>query len=222
MTKMKMKIATVFESDPKIEKKCNEFFDMVGQSALVCLRGVQCYLEKDFTVFEEYAEQAKNLEEKADEFRRDAESYLYTETLIPESRGDVLSLLENADNIIDQIRMMMLAFSIEQPEIPQNFQVDFLDLTSKCVESVDEVIQATRMFFTDPSKVKMVLPRVYSLEKEADKQAEAIKRKVYRSEEITLSHRIHLRYFTTNIDLIADRAEDLADRIGIYAIKRMY
>ncbi|MDD5765152.1 MAG: DUF47 family protein [Candidatus Marinimicrobia bacterium] len=219
---MKVKIATVFESDPKIEKKCNEFFDMVGQSALVCLRGVQSYIEKNLSALDEYAEQARIFEERADEFRRDAESYLYSETLIPESRGDVLALLENADNIIDQIRKMMLAFSIEKPEIPAIFHADFLELTAKCVESVDEVILATRMFFTNPSKVKEVLSIVYALEKEADKQAEALKRKVYRSDGIALSNRIHLRYFTTNIDLIADRAEDLADRLGIYVIKRMY
>ncbi|PIS28047.1 MAG: DUF47 domain-containing protein [Candidatus Marinimicrobia bacterium CG08_land_8_20_14_0_20_45_22] len=219
---MKVKIATVFESDPKIEKKCNEFFDMVAQSALVCLRGVQSYIEKDFTAFEAYEEQIRIYEERADEFRRDAESYLYTETLIPESRGDVLSLLENADNIIDQIRMMMLAFSIEQPEIPTIFHADFINLTAKCVESVDEVILATRMFFTNPSKVKEVLSIVYVLEKESDKQAESLKRKVYRADGISPSNQMHLRYFTTNIDLIADRAEDLADRIGIYVIKRMY
>jgi len=35
-----------------------------------------------------------------------------------------------------------------------------------------------------------------------------------------LSQKIHLRYFALHIDNVADRAENVADRLAIYTIKR--
>ena len=50
---------------------------------------------------------------------------------------------------------------------------------------------------------------------------EMLKRKIFGSEEITeFSHRIHLRYFAEKIALVSDVAEDVAERLAVYAIKR--
>ena len=47
-----------------------------------------------------------------------------------------------------------------------------------------------------------------------------MKREIFASDE-DLSRKIHLRYFALNIDLVSDTAEDVADRLNIYTIKRM-
>jgi len=64
------------------------------------------------------------------------------------------------------------------------------------------------------------LHKIYHWEKEADRIAENLKRSIFESEELKLSEKIHLRYFTLHIDTLADRAEDVADRLAIYTIKR--
>jgi uncharacterized protein Yka (UPF0111/DUF47 family) len=37
---------------------------------------------------------------------------------------------------------------------------------------------------------------------------------------MSLSHKAHLRNFVEHIDNLADRSEDVADRLAIYTIKR--
>ena len=80
--------------------------------------------------------------------------------------------------------------------------------------------KAMRSFFVKPIDVKNYLHKVYFYEKEADSISESIKRAVFANKDLKLSEKIHLRYFTLHIDTIADKAEDVADRLGIYTIKR--
>ena len=55
-------------------------------------------------------------------------------------------------------------------------------------------------------------------EKEADKISTRLKKDVFQSE-LELSHKSHLRNFVEHIDNVADWAEDVSDRLAIYAIK---
>jgi uncharacterized protein Yka (UPF0111/DUF47 family) len=57
-------------------------------------------------------------------------------------------------------------------------------------------------------------------EKEADALGTALKREIFASDKLDLAQKLHLREFVEHIDTIADMAEDVADRLAIYAIKR--
>ena len=57
-------------------------------------------------------------------------------------------------------------------------------------------------------------------ETESDKISTRLQRAIFRREDLRLSHRMQLRDFVRHIDEIADRAEDDADRMSIYVIKR--
>ena len=57
-------------------------------------------------------------------------------------------------------------------------------------------------------------------EKEADKVSSDLKVQIFESK-IKMVEKLHLRDFVNAIDGIADHAEDVADRLSIYAIKRL-
>jgi uncharacterized protein Yka (UPF0111/DUF47 family) len=67
--------------------------------------------------------------------------------------------------------------------------------------------------------VKDHLHKIYFYEKEADRIGNDIKRKAFEMD-MELSKKIHVRYFTLRIQNVSDRAEDVADRLAIYTIKR--
>jgi len=165
------------------------------------------------------SETVDKLESKADNLRRKIENELYTHSLIPEHRGDVLGLLETLDEVIDMTKETLLQFDVESPDIPAELNDSFYELAEKAVEAVESMVKAARAFFKDVKSVNDHLHKIYFYEKEADKLADKLKRNIF-SLDIDLSHKIHLRYFTSHIDRIADRAEDVAQRLGIYTIKR--
>jgi hypothetical protein len=57
-------------------------------------------------------------------------------------------------------------------------------------------------------------------EKEADKISTNLKIALFESD-LELVSKLHLREFVDRIDGVADLAEDVADRLTIYAIKRL-
>ena len=56
-------------------------------------------------------------------------------------------------------------------------------------------------------------------EKQSDIKFSAVARRVF-SSNLELDQKMHLRYFVEKIDRISDQAEDIADELIIYSIKR--
>ncbi len=211
---------SLFGRTKVLEQKSAAFLDVTIDASHVLISGLTNYLKDNLEQFEADFEQISTLENRGDDLRREIENQLYMETLIPESRGDVLALLENIDNITNQSKQILMELSVEIPEIPAEFHADFLQLAEKSVKAVEEVVNSTRTFLNYPLMIEHSLNKVYFWESEADRQSEALKRKVFRTAELELSRKFHLRYFALHIELLADKAEDVADRLAIYSIKR--
>ena len=111
------------------------------------------------------------------------------------------------------------AFFIEKPEIPDQYHNDFEALTDLAVQSVETLVLASRAFFRNIDAVSDHNHKVLFFEKEADKVSTKLKIAIF-SSDLELSHKTHLRNFVEHIDNIPDWAEDVADRLAIYSIKR--
>lgn len=209
----------LFRSSKVLETQIDDFFDTVAEGGLVFREGVNAYVAKDTPAFDAAIIKIDRLESRADKLSREVEAHLYRHSLIPEHRGDVLGLLENTDNIIDRIKTSLHQFSVERPEIPDVYHQGFRKLAEASCEAVEAVIVSARAFFRDSEAVSDNLFKVHHYEKEADLISDALKRSIFASD-MDLAHKIHLRYFALNVELVSDRAEEVADRLAIYAIKR--
>ncbi|MCF7919250.1 MAG: DUF47 family protein [Candidatus Cloacimonetes bacterium] len=205
----------------KLESDIDSYLDRVSSSGLVFLEGIKCYLNGNLARFEQYNEQMKKLETSADEKRREIKHQLYTYMLIPESRGDVLGLLETIDDVVDVCEKVLAQFSIEQPQIPPELTESYRELVSLSANALEELVKATRAFFKEIKLVNEYINKVHFYEHEADKVEEMIKYSAFRLPGFTeFSKRVHLRYFAEKIALVSDTAETVAERLAVYAIKR--
>lgn len=203
-----------------IEKQIDDFLDQVSESGLLFKSGIDAYLKNKIEAFEKKLESIVETEHHGDALRRSLEEQLYTQTLIPESRGDVLSLLESMDSLLDRFKGAMWRFDIECPVIGDEFHEDFAELINSVVEAVEAIVRSSRAFFKDISAVADHMHKVSYWETESDKISTRLQRNIFRQKELRLSHRMQLRDFVRHIDKIADRAEDVADHLSIFVIKR--
>lgn len=203
-----------------IEKDIDDFLDQVSRSGLLFKSAIESYLKGNIDDFERKMEEMIEVEHKGDALRRSLERQLYTKTLIPESRGDVLRLLENMDNLLDHFKAAMWRFDIERPEICAEFHDAFRELVSCGVEAVEAIVLSCRAFFKNIDTVADHIHKVIYWEKESDKVSTNLQRTIFRREDLRLSHKRHLRDFARYLEKIADEAEDVADRLTIYVIKR--
>ncbi len=203
-----------------IEKQIDDFLDQVSEAGLLLRQGVNAYLHDDVKAFQQKLDSIKEAEHRGDSLRRSLEELLYTKTLIPESRGDVLELLESMDSLLDRYKGTLWRFDIECPEISPEFHKKFLDLVTCVVESVEAMVRAARAFFKDINAVADHIQKVHFWETESDKISTTLQREIFRRGDLRLSHRSQIRDFVRHVDKISDRAEDVADSMSIYVIKR--
>lgn len=214
-----MKRIALFSKTKELESQIDEFCDKVDQGAMSFKIGINSYINDEYAAFEDKLQQVNQLESQGDTLRRNIERRLYEQTLIPESRGDVLGLLENMDTILNSCEGAMWQFAIEKPHIPEEFHPDYVNLVDASVSAVDSLVAASRAFFRGAETVSDHMHKVLYYEKEGDKISTRLKMAIF-ADGLDLAHKAQLRNFVEHIDDIADSAEDVADRLAIYSIKR--
>lgn len=218
----KVKLA-LFGRTKALEAQIDEFLDTLSQGGMMFEEIIDHYTTHGVDqVFEERQQQIGTIESNGDRLVRNINRAIHTEMLIPESRADVLSLLQDLDYILDVFEHTCFAVDVEQPDltgIDDEHIKSFHELAHVVVQSVEVLIAATRAFFRDVNAVRDHLHKVGFYEAEADKLAMHLKRTVFRSD-IPLERKLHLRDFVDRVDKIADQAEDAADWLAIYTIKR--
>ncbi len=216
-----MKSLHLFRRTKELEQKIDSFFDKISEAAVVYRLAVRVYLkEGPVEDFQQRLDRVNGLETDADDLRREIEQQLYSNTLIPDSRGDVLGLIETADQIMSKFEGSLWAFAIEKPVILDEHKDGFKKLTGMVVKAVDELGLGARAFFRSPHDVPAYNHKVRLYEKEADIIGSNLKRAIFDSD-LDLATKLHLREFVEQIDSVADVAEDVSDRLAIYAIKRL-
>jgi len=199
----------------------DKFFDTIDQSLLVFKAGVKDYLYSNTEDFNKNLETISRLDSEASVLRREIESNLYTQSVLVRFRGDIMRLLESMNHIIDILNNSLFQFEIELPFIPSELNSSFMKLTELSTLAVECAIPAAKAYFKSQDTITEKIHRVYFYEKEADKQAQALKRRVFHEmSNLKLSEKFHLRYFALHIENLSDAAEKVADQLSVMSIKR--
>ena len=209
----------LFKKIKNLEAQIDDYLDMVVEGGFLFNQGIKYFLDGQTEEFESRLENINKTESHADILRREIETKLYLETLIPESRGDVLGVLEACDKVLNMTAETLQQFSVEIPFILDEVKNYYIELTNNSVNAMEEMVAAIRSYFKNINQVRDHINKVQLYETESDKIAAKLKRIVFRTD-IELSQKMHMRYFALHIESIADEAEDVCDRLSIAAIKR--
>ena len=211
---------SMFSSSRALENKIDEFLDRISEAGLIYKKAIHVFLEHGVTEdFVTHAEQIGHIESRADELRREIETGLYEQNLIPDLRADVLSLVEDLDEILNAYDTSGYRFTIEQPVFPSTLHPDVLAIVESVTNSVEQITIAARTFFRDFNSCRDYIHKVRFYESEADRISTKIKRAIY-SSDLPLANKMHVTSFVEMIDNLADMAEDITDKLAIYVIKR--
>ena len=201
----------------------DQFIDKMDECVLLYKNGIRNYLEGNSQAFADNIKGVMTIRESTTDLRRNIENSLYSYTLVSENRVDILQLLEHMDMIVGQLYKNLVQYEIEIPFFPSELNVEFLKLVELASLSVETTAQAIRDNFRSPQLLQEKIHRIYYYEKEADKLAQAIKRKVFHEmENFKLSQKIHLRYFTLHVEQIAEEAMKAADLLSVLAVKQRF
>jgi predicted phosphate transport protein (TIGR00153 family) len=210
---------SLFSKTKLLESRIEEYLDHTSEVAMLFREAMKDYLEGRDEEFEARRQQVTDLEKHADQIRLEVERQLYQETLIPESRGDVLGILEHTDEVIGAAKETLMLLSVQRPKIPEDLRSDYSELAEYGCRAVHELVMGIRSFFRTSASVRDYVHKVTFWEREADTVGERLKRKIF-SSDLELARKLHLGDFVVHVDRLADDAEDVGERLSISAIKR--
>ena len=163
-------------------------------------------------------EEVHRAESKADDLRRDIELQLYQRALIPESRGDVLGLLETMDAIPGMLQSLCYQFLLEKIVVPEQFRERYLHLVDVNLKSYDLVRQAMLGLFYK-KEVRELTDLVDAAESDSDRIERALIRDIFNSK-LDKADKILLKEIIINTGDISDQAETVKDRLILAIVKR--
>jgi predicted phosphate transport protein (TIGR00153 family) len=210
---------TPFSKTRELESQVGQFLDLITKGTLCMREAIRSYLSGDDEDFQSRLVMLVDYERKADELRKNTETMLYTYSLIPESRADILGLLENLDSVIDRAKHIVQEFDVQQPDVEVGYFDLYVQVTEKSVKAVEQVVDAVRAFFRNESRLRDAINKVDFYESEADRAGLRLKRQIFQSD-MALSRKHHLRYFADALESLSDIAEEVSERLSIASIKR--
>ncbi len=214
---------SLFKKTRELDNKITEFLDNISESGLLYARAISLYLDKGANEeFIKKRQEVSAFETRNDQLRRDVEAELYEHTLLPDSRADVLELLEAVDRVINKYESNLYMYAIEKPNIPENFHAAFKELVQTVVDCVEALVVSARSFFEMNGEINNHLHKVMFFEKQADQQGTLLKTSFFEKEGLELAHKRQLQDFEMATENISDLSEDVADTLTVLAVKRSF
>ncbi len=194
-----------------------KYIDTVSK-ALEELRRCFPRCKEDEESIKELENPVHKYESDADDIRREIELLMYEGMLLPDSRGDILGLLESYDLIPNLSEKIMEYFALSDVYVPDELYNDYYELLEASKSCVELLNNAAKFLLKDLEKMKPFLDQIDDQESEVDKMERNLIRKVF-SMETGLAQKLLLRDLASAIASLPDLAENTADRLLIIASK---
>ncbi len=208
-----------FRAERRLQERIFEYFDRVNDCMEQFAQGMLYHLQEEGGSAEKDEGRTHELESRADDLRRDIEMTLYGKALLPESRGDILGLLETMDTVPNAAETALNIIETERIRIPEEFREDFRKLLEVNMEAYRLLRKTADTLFNNPKQTLYVVKEVDIKESTSDRIERKLITKIFDSD-LDKADKILLKDLVVAMGNISDRAENAADRMAIIAIKR--
>ena len=209
-----------FKKELQLEKLIYNYLENLGmiqkhfvKAMSVCLKdGVSddfCFL----------VDQTHKFESRADDLRDETNELMYSRALIPESREDIMALLERVDEIprsFEQILNMILTQKIFFPEF---LILDLQELIRVSMESCDLMAKQVDVMIKKKEGVRAFMSTIDQNESHCDHIERRIIVKLFESD-LEPFFKLQLKELVIVLGEISDQADRVSKRVNIMTMKR--
>lgn len=209
-----------WKKNNKIHQMLDDYFSQCDTAFCRFENAMETFFSQGYgEAFRSDVEACHRAESRADDLRRGIEMTLYGKALLPESRGDLLGLIETFDSLPNMVDTIVYSMLCQQTPVPEDFFEDYRELLRVNIEAYHVTRKAVDALLNNPKVTLYLTKDVDEKESQSDRVERRIISKVF-SSIYDIGTKILLRDLVLLIGEISDRAEKTADRIGIIAIKR--
>ena len=164
-------------------------------------------------------EQTHKFESKADDIREEITTLMYGKALLPESRGDIMRLLEEVDVIPRVFERVLYMIKMQKLSIPDFIVPDIEKLVSVSLASFDLTLKQIENFLKRHREIRALVATIDYNESECDHIQRRIITRVFDSD-LDPFLKMQLKELISCIGEISDQADRVSKRVNIISMKR--
>jgi len=203
----------------QLREKLTSYFS-TGQTAIdTFLAGMKYYVGNGPEGLTQYVSPSHQHESACDAIRFSIEEDLFEKSLMPAIREDIMLLLEEVDEMINQSEDVLRQIHIQLVTMPDFLVKRLGELSDVCHEACTILLKQGAAALEHDSHAKEYRNRIDALESKADRLEQTMLAELFRSD-LPLGQKILARDVIVEVSHLADLAEDAADFIVVFRLKR--
>jgi len=210
----------ISKKNKKIKEKIELYLLRVGETFGCFQEGVLHYLRSGRDRhFDTLVLETHQKESDADNICVDIEVDLYAKYLLPESREDILFMLERVDLLPNQCEDVLRQLKIQRIDLPEFIYDDVRELLVVCGKAYGLVVDAVRNVLGKGDDVARLTRLIDNNESLGDSIEQRIVANIFASD-FGLAEKMLYRDLVYSLGRICDHAEKVSQFITIFTVKR--
>jgi hypothetical protein len=210
----------LFKKEKQLESLIYQYLENLGKTQEHFLKAMDTCLEAGVCgEFVFLIDQTHKFESKADEIRDEINYLMYSRALIPESREDIMNLIEQVEIIPRIFELILHMIRTQKLKIPDAFMLEVKDLIRISAESCELMIKQIDLMLKNRHGIRALLSTIDHNESHCDHIERSLMSKVFDSD-IDMVHKLQLKELIVAMGEISDQADRVSRRVNILTLKR--
>ena len=212
-------LSLLFKKQYAVEEKVQRLLRLLVDMAHLYQAAYESYFEGSLEEFYQRNQELGQIEKQLDELGHQIQMTLLHESLMPNSRDDLLWFLTKLDKVPSSFKHSLVDILFEKPEIPEDLHSAMKNMLIHTYLAVQALAHATDSLFSDLRAVRQHVEEVSRQESEVDKIEYKLLQVVFENNNYELAIKYQLKGILKQIGRVTNLAEDVADTVLILATK---
>jgi predicted phosphate transport protein (TIGR00153 family) len=213
-------LSVFFKKERQLESLIYNYLENLGmtqnhfvKAMNLCLKGG---VSDDFCFL---MEQTHKFESRADDLRDEINELMYSRALIPESREDIMALLEKVDEVPRSFEQILNMIRTQKLSFPEFLILDIQELIRVSMESCDLMAKQIDVWIKKKEGVRTLMSTIDQNESHCDHIERRIITKIFETD-VDAFLKLQLKEIVIVLGEISDQADRVSKRINIMTMKR--
>lgn len=210
----------LFKKEQQLESLIAQYLENLSRTQENFVKAMDTCLDEGLSgEFAFLIEQTHKFESKADEILEEINVLMYSRALIPESREDIMNLLEQVDGIPRIFELILHLIRSQKLKIPGLIILDVKDLIRISVESCELMIKQIDLMMKNRQGIRALMSTIDHNETHCDHIERSLMTKVFESD-LEKVDKLQLKELIIALGEISDQADRISKRVNILTLKR--
>ena len=210
----------LFKKERQLEALIYSYLENLGMTQKHFLKAIAtCLNDGVCDNFSFLIEQTHKFESRADDLRLEVNELMYSRTLIPESREDIMALLEKVDEIPRSFELILNLIRMQKLHIPEFLNLDIDELIRVSIESCDLMTKQIDVFLKKKEGIRALMATIDENENHCDHIERRLITRLFESD-LDSFLKLQLKEVIIAMGEISDQADRVSKQVNILAMKR--